>query len=136
MDPSSVACPILSCRDKGVVGMENIGIHSRVDARYICRTCGHTFAATTNTPFYRLHHPPELMTLVLTLLVHGCPPAAIVAAFGLDERTVRAARDKCRRDSPQGKDFAKLRLQRFANLQRGSFYPSLTRRQNSTSAFR
>jgi transposase-like protein len=90
MDPSSVACPILSCRDKGVVGMENIGIHSRVDARYICRTCGHTFAATTNTPFYRLHHPPEVMTLVLTLLVHGCPPAAIVAAFGLDERTVRA----------------------------------------------
>jgi len=30
------------------------------------------------------------MTLVLTLLLHGCPIPAIVAAFGLDERTVRA----------------------------------------------
>ena len=26
--------------------------------------------------------------LVLTLLSHGCPTQAIVAAFGLDERTV------------------------------------------------
>ncbi len=30
------------------------------------------------------------MTLVRTLLIHGCPIAAIVAAYGLDERTVRA----------------------------------------------
>jgi len=30
------------------------------------------------------------MTLVLTLLLHGCPIPAIVAACGLDERTVRA----------------------------------------------
>jgi transposase-like protein len=29
-----------------------------------------------------------LITLVLTLLTHGCPLQAIVAAFGLDERTV------------------------------------------------
>src|SRR4051794_41675388 len=28
------------------------------------------------------------MVLVLTLLSHGCPTQAIVAAFGLDERTV------------------------------------------------
>ena len=28
------------------------------------------------------------MVLVLTLLCHGCPTHAIVAAFGLDERTV------------------------------------------------
>jgi transposase-like protein len=90
MDPSLAACPILSCPDKGVVGGGNIRIHSRAEARYLCRRCGHTFAATTNTPFYRLHHPPEVLTLVLALLVHGCPMAAIVAAFGLDARTVRA----------------------------------------------
>ena len=30
------------------------------------------------------------MTAVLILLAHGCPPRAIVAAFGLDERTVAA----------------------------------------------
>ena len=46
------------------------------------------FAATRATPFYRLHKPAELAVLVLTLLSHGCPTQAIVAAFGLDERTV------------------------------------------------
>jgi transposase-like protein len=35
-----------------------------------------------------LHKPAELAVLVLTLLCHGCPTQAIVAAFGLDERTV------------------------------------------------
>ena len=30
------------------------------------------------------------MPLVLTLLSHGCPPPAMVAAFGLDDRTVAA----------------------------------------------
>jgi len=46
------------------------------------------FAATIETPFYRLHKPAELLVLVLTLLCHGCPTQAVVAAFGLDERTV------------------------------------------------
>jgi transposase-like protein len=46
------------------------------------------FAATVGTPFYRLHKSAELAVLVLTLLSHGCPTQAIVAAFGLDERTV------------------------------------------------
>jgi transposase-like protein len=30
------------------------------------------------------------VTVVLTLLSHGCPLQAIVAAFGIDERTVTA----------------------------------------------
>ena len=46
------------------------------------------FAETIETPFYRLHKPAELAVLVLTLVSHGCPTQAIVAAFGLDERTV------------------------------------------------
>ena len=37
------------------------------------------------------------MTIVLTLLGHGCPPQAIVAAYGLDERTVAAWRDRAGR---------------------------------------
>jgi hypothetical protein len=37
---------------------------------------------------YGLKKPVELFILVVTLLVHGCPPQAIVAAFGLDPRTV------------------------------------------------
>lgn len=39
---------------------------------------------------YRLHKPEELIGRVIALLAHGCPVAAIVAAYGLDERTVRA----------------------------------------------
>jgi hypothetical protein len=66
----------------------NIRVHARKDRRYRCTTCGKTFAATKNTPYYRLHKPVTLMTTVLTLLTHGCPVQAIVAAFGLDERTV------------------------------------------------
>ena len=46
------------------------------------------FAETIGTPFYRRHKSAELAVLVLTLLSHGCPTQAIVAAFGLDERTV------------------------------------------------
>ncbi len=90
MDPSSVCCPNLACPDKGRAGGGNVRIHSRTERRYRCRTCGRTFAATTNTPLYRLHHPEAHMMLVLTLLLHGCPIPAIVAAFALDERTVRA----------------------------------------------
>ncbi len=90
MDPSLQACPNLACPDKGAVGGGNVRIHSHAERRYRCRTCRRTFAATTNTPLYRLHHPAATLTLVLTLLLHGCPIPAIVAAYGLDERTVRA----------------------------------------------
>ncbi len=90
MDPSSVSCPNLACPDKGVAGGSNIRVHSHVERRYRCRTCRRTFAATANTPLYRLHHPAATLSVVLTLLIHGCPIAAIVVAFGLDERTVRA----------------------------------------------
>jgi transposase-like protein len=36
----------------------------------------------------RLHYPAETVMLVVTLVSYGCPLAAIVAAFELDERTV------------------------------------------------
>lgn len=90
MDPSAQFCPNRACRDKGRRGRGNIGVHSQKEQRYRCRTCGKTFAATTGTPFYRLHHAAELLTVVVTLLALGCPLQAIVVAFGLDERTVRA----------------------------------------------
>lgn len=40
------------------------------------------------TPFYRRQTAAETVTLVVTLLAHGCPLQALVAAFGGDERTV------------------------------------------------
>ncbi len=90
MDPSTVFCATETCPDKGRVGAGNIRIHSQKQRRYRCTTCGDTFSATTGTPYYRLHKEAWLMTAVLVLLCHGCPPQAIVAAFGLDERTVTA----------------------------------------------
>ncbi len=72
------------------MGKGNIVIHSRKTGRYQCKQCRKTFTATQGTPFYRLHHSLELMTCVVTLIAHGCPVQAIVAAFALDERTVMA----------------------------------------------
>jgi hypothetical protein len=43
---------------------------------------------------YRLKQPLDLVLLVLTLLAYGCPIPALVAAFGLDERTIAAWQDK------------------------------------------
>ncbi|HEY5864854.1 MAG TPA: hypothetical protein VI542_04765 [Candidatus Tectomicrobia bacterium] len=50
--------------------------------------CRKTLTATTGTAFSRVRTSAETVTLVLTLLAHGCPLQAIVIAFGFDERTV------------------------------------------------
>jgi len=63
-------------------------VHSQKDRRYKCQVCGKTFSITHGTAFYRLRTWPETVTLVITLLAHGCPVQAIVVAFGFDERTV------------------------------------------------
>lgn len=78
----------MACPARGHIGQGNIGIHSRKDQRFLCTECHKTFSATTGTAFSRLHTAAETVSLVVTLLAHGCPPQAIVAAFGCDERTV------------------------------------------------
>jgi transposase-like protein/IS1 family transposase len=88
MDPTTTFCPNLACPARGQTGQGNIGIHSRKDRRFICKQCRKTFTATKGTVFYRLRTAAELVVLVVTLLAHGCPLQAIVAAFRLDERTV------------------------------------------------
>lgn len=88
MDPRKQFCPNMACPARGKIDEHNIVVHSRKEARYKCKLCGKTFAATTGTPFYRRHHPAEVMVIVATLIAHGCPLQAIVAAFHLDERTV------------------------------------------------
>ncbi len=89
MDPQSVFCPNSACPARGQVGQGNISIHSQRDQRYACSACRTTFSARKGTPFYRQHYPAELITLVVTLLAHGCPPSAIVIAFALNWRTVQ-----------------------------------------------
>ncbi|MCA1554750.1 MAG: hypothetical protein LC737_10265, partial [Chloroflexi bacterium] len=84
----TVFCPNADCPARGQVGRGNIWIHSRKNERYRCTQCQKTFTATRGTPFYRLRSAQELVITVVTLLAWGCPVQAIVAAFGLDERTV------------------------------------------------
>ena len=88
MDPRSVFCHNEGCPARGKVGQGNIRVHSWKEHRYRCGECGKTFAETRGTALYRLHKSSELFFLVLVLLSHGCPVQAVVAAFGLDERTV------------------------------------------------
>jgi transposase-like protein len=97
MDPQARFCHNADCPARGQVGLGNIRIHSRSERRYRCTTCGRTFAETHDTPFYRLKKAHDLVTIVLTLLCHGCPIQAVVAAFGLDERTIAAWRDRAGR---------------------------------------
>jgi len=94
MDPKSVFCPNPDCPARGQVGEGNIGVHSPKERRYICHVCKKTFAETKGTAFYRLHKAKDLFVIVITLLAHGCPRQAIVAAFGLDERTVEAWQER------------------------------------------
>ena len=82
MDPQEQFCPNPDCPARGVVGAGNIRVHSWPERRYRCRRCGRTFAATAGTPFHRLKRDAEVVVTVLTLLAHGCPLQAIVAAFG------------------------------------------------------
>jgi transposase-like protein/IS1 family transposase len=88
MDPTTVFCPNMDCPARGQRGQGNIGVHARKDQRFMCTQCHKTFTVTKGTVFYRLRTSAELVVTVVTLLAHGCPLQAIVAAFGLDERTV------------------------------------------------
>jgi transposase-like protein/IS1 family transposase len=90
MDPTTVFCPNGNCPARGQTGKGNIGIHAQKEQRFICHACQKTFSATTGTAFYRLRTAAETVSLVVTLLAHGCPVQAIVAAFGFDERTIAA----------------------------------------------
>lgn len=88
--PEHAFCPNADCPARGQAGKDNIRVHSQKEQRFKCRVCQKTFSARQGTPFYRLQYEAARGALVLTLLAHGCPVQAIVAAFELDERTVRA----------------------------------------------
>src|SRR5437763_7866412 len=104
MDPQSQFCHNPDCTARGQLGLGNFHVHGRKDRRYRCSICRRTFAATRDTPFYRLKRSADLVTLVITLLCHGCPIQAVVAAFGLDERTVADWRDRAGRHARQVHD--------------------------------
>jgi transposase-like protein len=101
MDPHQRFCHNTRCWAYGRVGEGHIVIHSQKERRYRCKRCSKTFSETKGTALYRMHKPHELVATVVMLLAYGCPVQAIVAAFGLDERTIarwqRESGHQCRR---------------------------------------
>jgi len=73
MDPTMTCCPNLACPARGPLGQGNLGIHSGQDKRFLCTECHKTCNATKGTALYRLRTSAETVSLVVTLLAHGCP---------------------------------------------------------------
>lgn len=105
MDPHHVFCPNPDCPARGQRQRGNITVHSQAEQRFCCSLCGQTFSLTKGTCFYRRRVAPAAITQVLTLIAHGCPIPAVVAAFGFQARTIRgwveAAGFHCQRLHPQ-----------------------------------
>jgi transposase-like protein len=85
MSPQTQLCP--KCGACGKDGW--IVIHSQKEQRYRCKRCRATFSERLGTAYYGLKTQDAVFTQVVTLLAYGCPPQAIVMAYGLDRRTVR-----------------------------------------------
>ena len=88
MDPQQQFCRNRACWAYGRGGEGHVVIHSRAERRYRCKRCRRTVAETAGTALYRLRSARDEVVVVLTLLAYGCPSQAVVAAYGLDERTV------------------------------------------------
>src|SRR5579859_6079539 len=93
MNSHDVFCPNPDCPARGRMNEGTIWIHCRTPLRYRCTVCQKTFGARVGTPFYRRSTAEAIITLVVTLVAHGCPIAAIVAAFGFQRQTVAAWMD-------------------------------------------
>ena len=89
MDPHERFCPNPDCPARGQVGKGNLTVHSQKQRRYRCSVCTKTFSERDGTALFRRHSDPNVILLVLTLIAHGCPVSAMVAAFGVQARTVR-----------------------------------------------
>jgi transposase-like protein len=101
MNPDEIFCPNIACPARGQTGKGNLHVHSRLEQRCVCDVCGQTFATTKGTIFYRLRTRPQIVMYVIVLLAYGCPIQAIVKAFLLDERTVRAWQKRAGRHCQQ-----------------------------------
>ncbi|MHB8645272.1 MAG: transposase [Thermomicrobiales bacterium] len=93
MNPHDVFCPNPDCPARGRSNAGNIWIHSRTPPRYRCTVCQKTFGERAGTLFYRRSTDEAIITLVVTLVAHGCPISAIEVAYGLQRQTVRTWMD-------------------------------------------
>ena len=68
MDIKQQWCAHPDCRDSGKVNAGNIRVHSYVERRLYCTTCGHTFSADKGTFFETLRSERPAVLAVLDLL--------------------------------------------------------------------
>lgn len=101
MNPQQQFCQNPNCHASGRKGHGNIKVHSQKGRRYRCNCCKKTFVERKGTALEGLKKSADQVSLVIALLSYGCPIAAIVFAFGLDERTVKSwlkrAGEQCQR---------------------------------------
>ncbi len=88
MNPHEVFCPNPACPATGRCGEGNVWIHAQTPPRYCCTVCQRTFSPRAGTPFSRRTTDEAIIAQVVTLVAHGCPIAAIVAAYGFQRQTV------------------------------------------------
>jgi transposase-like protein len=108
MNLQTIFCPNEACPDKWVMGKGNIVSHGVKRKRYKCKACGKTFSYRRGTLFYGLRSPEQMVLWVVGLVAWGCPVAAIVRVFEVDERTVA---DWLRRAGVQAEGFHHQHLQ-------------------------
>ena len=85
---------LVVCADPRCGASERIGIHSHQEQRHTSAIAAARPSPTKGTPLYGLKYPLWQVVIVLTFLAFGCPVPAIVAAFGVDERTVATWQSK------------------------------------------
>ena len=86
------SCPNPTCHESS--GSRAVVRHSRLHSRrksqrrYLCRTCGKTFAESVGTPYHRLRHSKELFDRVVALSLEGMSKSAIARVCGISYGTV------------------------------------------------
>lgn len=83
MDPATTCCPHRACPASGQTGQGTRGLPSCKATRCIGTECPKPCSATTGTACSRRRTSAEPVSLVVTLMAHGCPRPARVGAFAL-----------------------------------------------------
>ena len=90
-------CPNEACQDYGKLqdgqkqtNIKKSGKTAKGVQRYECKTCYHTFTATTGTLFFRKRTPEHEILETLALLAEGSRISSLTRAKGFKEDTILA----------------------------------------------
>jgi transposase-like protein len=92
---TNIACPNRRCRGHGQLGEGNVVGNGRYRTRsglvrnFLCRRCGKSFCARSETAFYDLRSPEDKVLLALQLVLRGMALRAVAGALEVKLDTVR-----------------------------------------------